>query len=142
MPMDLQKMKDHMIAWAMEYLGKREYVGWCLAFVEDAIEESNGIEVFGGDSAKESYLLYRDALHTGTPERGSVVFYDCLCHTREGIMDWGHCGIALEDGRVIHAWDQVRIDPFMAVEELSSFGEHPRYLGWVPLERVLEQKPF
>lgn len=137
----INEMKENAVSWAMEHLGRAEYIGWCLSFVEDAIEQSNDIEIFGGDSAKESYLLYRDALRTGTPERGSVVFYDCLCHTPEGIMDWGHCGIALEDGKVIHAWNRVQLDDYLAIEELSSFGEHPKYLGWVPLTRVLAQKP-
>ena len=134
-------IKENAIAWAVSRLGNREYAGWCLSFVEDAIEQGNGIEIFGGDSAKESFLLYRDALRTGEPERGAVVFYDCLCHTPEGVMDWGHCGLALEDGNVIHAWDRVRIDPYREVEALSAFGEHPAYLGWVPLTRVLAQKP-
>lgn len=138
----LETMKDNMIHWAMEHLGRPEYIGWCLSFVEDAIEQSNDIEIFGGDSAKESCLLYRDALQAGVPEWGSVVFYDCLCHTPDGPMDWGHCGIALEDGNVIHAWNQVRIDGYLAVEALSAAGEHPKYLGWVPLQRVLEQKPM
>ena len=135
-------MKDNMIDWAMGFLDKRKYVGWCLLFVEDAIEQSNGIEIFGGDSAKESFLLYRDALRTGVPERGSVVFYDCPCHTQEGLMDWGHCGIALDEGNVIHAWDCIRLDRYRDIESLSAFGEHPKYLGWVPLERILAQKPM
>lgn len=141
MEFSLDTMKENMIQWATEHLGRQEYIGWCLSFVEDAIEESNGIEIFGGDSAKESCLLYRDALRTDPPECGSVVFYDCLCHTPEGVMDWGHCGIALEDGSVIHAWNRIRIDNYLAIEELSSYGEHPKYLGWVPLTRILAQKP-
>lgn len=141
MDISVEQMKNNAIHWAMDRLGIPDYAGWCLSFVEDAIEESNGIEIFGGDSAKESCLLYKDALQTGVPERGTVVFYDCLCSTPEGMMDWGHCGIALEDGKVIHAWDKVRIDDYLAVEELSFAHQHPSYLGWVPLERVLAQKP-
>jgi len=36
-----------------------EYI--CLAFVEDALERSNEIEIFGGDTAKESADLYEYA---------------------------------------------------------------------------------
>lgn len=136
----IEEMKDNAINWALERLGDTDYAGWCLSFVEDAIEESNGIEIFGGDSAKASYLLYRDALRTDAPERGAVVFYDCLCHTRKGVMDWGHCGLALGDGRVVHAWSEVRVDSYRDIEALSASGEHPKYLGWVPLTRVLAQK--
>ncbi len=28
-------------------------------------------------------FLYKDALRTGTPERGAFVFYDCLCAPAE-----------------------------------------------------------
>lgn len=101
----------------------------------------NGIEIFGGDSARESYTLYRDAARTGEPERGAFVFYDCLCLSEQGPVNWGHCGIALGDGRVIHAWDRVRIDGYREIEALTALtGDHPKYIGWVPLERVLAQK--
>lgn len=139
--LSLNEIKENMINWALNLLGKEEYIGWCLSFVEDAIEQSNDIEIFGGDSAKESYLLYSDSSYEGVPEKGSVVFYDCLCETKEGFMDWGHCGIALDDGKIIHAWDRVRIDNYLDIEKLSSGGNHPKYLGAVPLSRILEQKP-
>ena len=59
-----------------------------------------------------------------------------------GPVNWGHCGVSLGDGEVIHAWDIVRIDDYLAIENLTSLtGNHPKYLGWVALERVLSQKP-
>ena len=94
---------DNMIRWAESKLGNTEYAGWCLAFIEDAIEISNHIEIFGGDSAKESCEMYKDALRSGVPERGAFVFYDCLCPSKNGSVNWGHCGVSLGDGRVIHA---------------------------------------
>lgn len=133
--------KRRMIAWAMTHLGDTSYAGWCLSFAEDALEISNGIEIYGGDSAKESCVLYQDALHAGMPEEGSFVFYDCLCQGEDGPVNWGHCGIALDDGRVIHAWDIVRIDDYLELEKLTAqTGDHPKYLGWVPLTRILAQK--
>ena len=51
-------------------------------------------------------------------------------------------GVSLGDGRVIHAWDMVRVDDYLAIEKLTALtGDHPKYLGWVALERVLDQKP-
>ncbi len=76
--------------------------------------------IFGGDSAKESYELYKDALQCGVPERGAFVFYDCLCTSENGPVNWGHCGVSLGDGRVIHAWDIVRIDDYLALEDLTA----------------------
>lgn len=135
------KLIENMIAWAENHVGDTSYTGWCLSFIEDALEKSNGIEIFGGDSAKESYEMYSDALHTGIPERGAFVFYDCLCPSENGPINWGHCGIALSDGSVIHAWDKVRTDDYLAIEKLTAVtGDHPKYLGWVPVARVLAEK--
>ena len=138
----MEKLTENMIRFAESKLGSKEYAGWCLAFIEDALEISNHIEVFGGDSAKESCELYKDALRDGVPERGAFVFYDCLCPSENGPVNWGHCGISFGDGRVIHAWDMVRVDDYLGIEKLTALtGDHPKYLGWVALERVLNQKP-
>lgn len=134
-------MQNNMIAWAMAHLGDESYAGWCLSFIEDALEISNDIEIFGGDSAKESCEMYRDALQAGIPERGAFVFYDCMCQSEEGPVNWGHCGISLGAGQVIHAWDKVRIDDHLEMEKLTALtGDHPRYIGWVPVARVLAEK--
>jgi hypothetical protein len=137
-----ENMTENMIRFAESKLGSSEYAGWCLAFIEDALEISNHIEIYGGDSARESYEMYKDALRGGVPERGAFVFYDCLCPSENGPVNWGHCGVSLGDGRVIHAWDIVRIDDYQAIEKLTALtGDHPKYLGWVALERILDQKP-
>ena len=140
--MNESKMMENMLKWAEEKIGNSDYAGWCLSFVEDALEISNQIEIFGGTSAKESCEMYSDAIQTGIPERGAYVFYDCLCPGNGGLVNWGHCGISLGGGSVIHAWDAVRVDDFMKIENLTSIaGTHPKYIGWVPLTRVLLQKP-
>ena len=66
-----EQMTENMIVWAKDKLGIPEYVGWCLDFIEDALEQSNDIEIFGGDSAKESCEMYKDSLQIGIPERGA-----------------------------------------------------------------------
>lgn len=132
---------ENMLRWAEEQLGNAQYAGWCLSFIEDALEISNGIEIFGGASAKESCEMYYDAIQTGAPKRGAFVFYDCMCPGDDGLVNWGHCGICLGEGRIIHAWDTVRIDDYLKIENLTSIvGEHPKYIGWVPIARVLLQK--
>ncbi len=139
----LNVLTENMIRWAENKLGSREYAGWCLSFIEDALEKSNVIEIFGGDSAKESALLYADGMRQGIPERGTFVFYDCICQGPDGPVNWGHCGISLGDGQVIHAWDRVRIDDYRQIEKMTALtGDHPKYIGWVPLERVLKQKEY
>ena len=85
---ELSEMTEKMIGWAESMIGSTKYAGWCLAFVEDALEISNDIEIFGGDSAKESCETYKDALRGGMPERGAFVFYDCLCPSENGPVNW------------------------------------------------------
>ena len=137
----LKILTDNMISRAESMLGDTRYAGWCLSFIEDALENSSGLEIFGGDCAGESCCLYSDALSGGIPERGAFVFYDCLCPGENGPVNWGHCGISLGGGQVIHAWDRVRTDGYLEIERLTALsGGRPRYLGWVPLERVLKQK--
>lgn len=137
----INAMISNMISWAESRIGNTDYAGWCLSFIEDALEKSNDIEIFGGDCAKESCEMYHDALLTGLPEKGAFVFYDCLCQSAEGLVNWGHCGISLGDGNVIHAWDKVRIDGYLDIEKLTALtGDHPKYIGWVPIERVLAEK--
>ncbi len=138
----LNKLTENMVSWAEEKIGSREYAGWCLSFIEDALEKSNGIEIFGGDTAKESALLYADGMRQGMPERGAFVFYNCICQGPEGPVSWGHCGISLGNSKIIHAWDTVRLDDYREIEAMTALsGDHPRYIGWAPIERVLKQKP-
>lgn len=133
---------DNMINWAKNEIDTPKYAGWCLGFIEDALEISNNIEIFGGDCAKESSEMYKDALQIGIPERGAFVFYDCMCQSEEGLVNWGHCGICIGNGDIIYAWDVVRIDNYLKIEELTALsGDHPKYIGWVPISRVLAQKP-
>lgn len=132
---------DNMINWAKNEIDTPKYAGWCLSFIEDALEISNNIEIFGGDCAKESSEMYKDALQIGIPERGAFVFYDCMCQSDEGLVNWGHFGICIGNGDIIYAWDVVRIDNYLKIEELTALsGDHPKYIGWVPISRVLSQK--
>ena len=64
----LNELTENMISWAEDKLGSREYAGWCLSFIEDSLEKSNVIEIFGGDTAKESALLYADGMRKGILE--------------------------------------------------------------------------
>ncbi len=67
----MEQLTENMIRWPENKPGSTEYAGWCPAFIEDALEISNHIEGFGGDSARASYELYKDALRGGVPERGA-----------------------------------------------------------------------
>lgn len=135
-------MADNAVAWARARLGSTSYATRCLAFVEDAIERANGIEIFGGDDAHESAVLYGAHPRVGdaSPPAGALVFYDSVNVIGGQRRNWGHVGLSLGDGTIIHAWDRVRIDGLRAVEQLAPppGGEPPSLVGWIPLSRVLE----
>jgi len=132
-------MIENTIKWSENHLNSDKYLKNCLAFVEDSLEMSNEIEIFGGDTAKESADLYADSIYTGPPLRGSFVFYDCEGEIDGTFTNWGHVGFAINDGKIIHSWDHIRIDNYLDAEKLegSDTWKSPTYIGWVPLERVL-----
>jgi hypothetical protein len=126
------------IRWAQEHLGATEYAGRCLAFVEDAYEQSNHVEIFGGSSAQESADEYEAAQNQGEPPIGSFVFYACAGPVGDEIMNWGHVGLCLGEGKVIHALDTVRIDHYLDVQDLTPAPgwTRPQFIGWTPIERI------
>ena len=126
------------IRWAQEHLGSTEFTGRCLAFVEDVYEQSNRVEIFGGSSAQESADEYGAAQNRGEPPLGSFVFYACAGLVEDEIKNWGHVGLQIGEGKVIHAWDKVRIDHYLAVQELTPppGWTAPQFIGWAPIERI------
>ncbi|CAM5326679.1 hypothetical protein SGLAM104S_03580 [Streptomyces glaucescens] len=113
---DQRTCVDNAIAWARNRLGTTSYTSRCLAFVEDAYERSNRLEVFAGDFAAESAELYAARDNTGVPPAGAFVFYDTTGTLFGRRRNWGHVGLSLGDGRVVHAWDRVRIDPYVEIQ--------------------------
>ncbi len=95
--LDNKKIIENIIQWANDKIGFKNYARWCLSFIEDSLENSNNIEIFGRDSAR--------------------------------------------DGKIIYAWNVVRIDNYLNIEKLVAIsGDHPKYLGWVPIERVMHKR--
>lgn len=138
---DSRKYAEGAVAWALSKLGVTDYAGLGYAFVEDAYELGNGIVLDGlGRAAKEAADAYGAAEDTGVPPGGAYVFCSCFGTLKGKYRDWGHVGLSLGDGKVIHAWDRVRIDDVRGVEELvpAPGFEKPRYIGWTPVEKILK----
>lgn len=135
-----QTLAENATAWARARVGATTYATRCLAFVEDAIERGNGIEIFGGDYAAESARVYGVGPSDEAPPFGALVFYDSVGELHGVRQDWGHVGLSVGDGIVIHAWDRVRIDGYLEVESLTPAPgwERASLIGWAPLSRVLE----
>lgn len=136
MDVEFGKEIENAISWAKERLGSQEYPLRCLAFVEDAYERSNGIEMWGGSDARESAELYDAHKNTGAPPAGAFVFYTCSGLVDGELKDWGHVALALGNGEAIHAWDKVRIDHYMEICHLQAAPgwSQPELIGWAPVE--------
>lgn len=137
----MQNKKEYIenaIRWAKTHLNSANYATLCLSFVEDAYEIPNKVEIDGTASAKESADKYGTSNDGGEPEVGAFVFYDCYGPIKGQNKNWGHVGLYLGNEQVIHAWDKVRIDPYMAVEKLKPAPgwRAPAYIGWPPFETI------
>lgn len=135
---DFSSYIENAIKWAKNKVGLDEYAFKCLAFVEDAYEESNNVEIFGGSSAKESADEYEAAKNTGTPPIGAFVFYDSSGMIFNEYKNYGHVGIHIGNGDVIHAWDRIRVDNYLDIQNLSTAPgwTSPKFIGWAPVERI------
>ena len=134
------------LLWAQDHLGSKDYQGKCYAFCEDAYELGGKIILDGqGCTAKEAAQAYLARMSASVsaaesvPPVGAYVFYDCAGPLNGVFKDWGHMGLSLGDGRVIHAWDTVRTDDLHAVEQLAPppGWSRPHYTGWASPEVVL-----
>ncbi len=52
--MQRSQIVENMIRWALDKIGNSKYSGWCLSFIEDALEISNKIEILAGVSGDGS----------------------------------------------------------------------------------------
>ena len=136
---------ENMVAWACARLGDTSWYCRGRSFVEDALGRACDNAAFGGDATGRYSELSGAGLRQGMPERGALVLYDCPREGDDkptaGPLSWDHCGISLDQGSVVHAWDEVRIDDYRAIERLrSTTGAHPTYLGWVSVSHALRQR--
>jgi cell wall-associated NlpC family hydrolase len=129
---------ENAISWAISNQTDSTYQYKCLAFVEDAYERSNNIEMFGGSTATESAEMY--GYNNGQPPKGSFVFYSATGPIDGAVKNWGHVGLCIGNNKVIHTWDTIRIDNYLEIELLQNAPgwTQPKYLGWTPPEVFLK----
>jgi hypothetical protein len=134
-----QRYVQGAVEWAKGKLGSTEYAHRCYAFVEDAYELGNSMVLDGkGRTAKEAADAYAAQDHRGCPPVGAYVCYDCSGEIDGATRNWGHIGLSIGEGKLIHAWHEIRIDQFEEIEQLEAPGwTKPRLIGWVPVARIL-----
>lgn len=112
MSMSVASAEDERIAeaieWSESYMGSTGYNYWCLKFVQDAYQTgaNSNIQRYGYAKAAA------DALHAENnkdlPPRGAFVFYNWY-GTIDGVYkNWGHVGLSLGNGQIIHAYGSVK----------------------------------
>jgi len=143
----LDERIDKALNWAFSKLGSTEYKYECLSFVEDAYANAgsdprNNIPIpedTGFRYAKYVAEFLNTKIGTKIPPRGAWMFYDWtgwIDLNENGVKDsgeirnWGHVGISLGDGNVIHALGKVQTNSAEEMEEISIQGEKLRYIGW------------
>ncbi|HHV60909.1 MAG TPA: C40 family peptidase [Clostridiaceae bacterium] len=129
---------ENAIKWAKEKASLKEYMFKCLAFVEDAYGISNNVEIFGGSCARESADEYEACKNSGIPPAGAFVFYDTYGTIHGEYKNYGHVGLHIGNGEIIHAWDKIRIDNYLDVQKLPTAPGWTslKLIGWEPVERI------
>ena len=111
--------------WAEQHLGSGKWSGLCLRFVANAFmqkEDKPAGWPSALDAAREFYRFNQEPCGWQYAPKGALIFFD-----REGTNDYGHVGIYLGNGSIIHAYGTVRVD---TVEETIAKPDVGRYLGW------------
>ena len=75
-----------------------------MGFVEDAYEKGAGVEFAEYYFTKEAADKLDAGRNTGIPTFGAFVFYDCWETLNRKLRNWGHVGLSIGEGKVVHAW--------------------------------------
>ena len=138
-PADTLALIERALDWATLMQGNPKWALKCLGFVEAAYEHGNNIEVFGYSSAREAADHYTLIDGEAMPPRGALIFFDLWGVISGDYRNWGHVGISLGDGTLIHAWDVVRVDrnEDIAVLPTAPGWLRPCYIGWAHADDLL-----
>ena len=90
------------IAWAEKMIGKGGYTYDCQTFVGDTYRKT-GTSPVGYTCAKAAADALDAKDSSGTPPRGAYVFYDWSGTLKGVYKNWGHVGLSIGDGKIIHA---------------------------------------
>lgn len=141
-PADFETWAETAIEWAQNNLGSDHWYELCLRFTANAFMQqgeppseipegiwTSALDAINGD---EDYdLILKDPDSWNNAPRGALIFFS---KTEEN--QFGHVGIYLGDGRIIHSYGKVRIDDVEQVGELDRGRLIGSYLGWTyPPER-------
>ncbi len=131
-PSDFALWSENAIKWGEERNGRKDWwdetkkQGYCLRFVANAFmqEYVEGQSVWNS-AIEAAATLYRFNQEPGgwtNAPRGAVILFD-----KEGKNNYGHVGIYLGEGQIIHAYGTVQST---TIESAMAYPDVGRYLGW------------
>jgi PKD repeat protein len=127
-PLDFDNWAETAISWAQQRIGSEKWWNYCLRFVANAFMQEED-KPAGWNSALEAARDYVnfDRLNQmpygwRMAPRGAIIFFD-----KEGANQYGHVGIYLGNGSIIHAYGTVQVS---TIEEALGKPDIGQYLGW------------
>ncbi|UMZ73791.1 stalk domain-containing protein [Natranaerofaba carboxydovora] len=120
---------ENAISWAKNRKGNTDYYHRCLLFVQDAYKNGGEIGLKGlpwGSARNAAEIMNAPDNVDKTIPKGALVFFDWYGNVNGTQKNWGHVGIALEEGEIgeieyIHADKIVKKDRSYLYEG---------YVGW------------
>lgn len=135
-PADFELWAEAAISWAQNNLGSRHWYELCLRFVANAFMQqgdppaeipegtwTSALDAVNGD--EDFDLVLKDPDRWENAPRGALIFFG---KTKEN--QFGHVGIYLGDGRMIHSYGKVRIDDVEQIGKLDQGRLIGSYMGW------------
>jgi parallel beta-helix repeat protein len=123
-PQSFSYWAEAAINWAEQRLGRSDWSGLCMRFVANAFMQEEGKEAGYNaiDGAREFYRFDQEPGGWLQAPKGALIFFD-----KDGTNEYGHVGIYLGNGSIIHAYGTVKVN---TVEEAIAKPDVGRYLGW------------
>jgi len=124
---------ESAIAWAIENIGRTDYIYKCLAYVQDAYR-NGGLTLTKtpwGTAKNAATIFNAEANKDKIVPRGAAVFYDWEGTIWGTTQNYGHVGIALQTGKydeidIVSAFDEVYIE----TGGYLAYGMAMDYIGW------------
>lgn len=130
---------EEAISWANNEIGNDEWTNLCLKFVSLAYGLGANVNAkttgwdWPNDAINELGTKFYSIDNCGNPPRGALIFFSGQGRhpkTKINYEKYGHIGIYLGDGEVIHAYETVKIQNIIGAKGIEGEEFIDSYIGW------------